>query len=609
MALPGDIRYIEKTGADGKKILVKQKYYKVIQNFGSSEYLRSYWFSLTGTVVDYTYYGGDEPILDYRLDDQILNAFFNVIDFKKYIEYYPDDKINLYGTSIITELNFNSYKGNIPQIPLQSKRQLIQPCYTFVQGNTNIQGAGGAGFYTPLNRYYDVTGSGTPGSPYTIQGYNSIIGYNITQGWAEQSGKPNQNKTDANPTAPEALDKDWTPEEVIEKQKDLQIWVDNNLLPPIFGPTNSVYFPSNLGDTNSFTGEDRNPIITGYPIPAGQLAEDKLSEQYDLVYPISKDYLLITGKKDEVYSINCVLPITKKQSCRFEVFQDNVESIQNESVGDSLPYTEYRSTLPDGCELVDKTFKPGFKVNQIVSLRFIEQQDAEDTSLLNEQKFNQYTMIGIITQVNIHESAPNSFIASNITIKLLNDNGLTKDKYFNAKVVVLTQAPSNYIQNKTYCIKRYYKKDLGIGPRLGGSIMIASNNETEGDNTNNGIYKYTGVLKDEEKLNKPYLNVNFNSIFTLYTDNWSDSEDKLVFTHSFSQSDLSGKFEFISGNKSAGLDTCLSKQFIPKFNSYLIKNLDEHDYEFYVKMRPRIYRTRLFYESTDNVNLIFGSYS
>jgi hypothetical protein len=222
-------------------------------------------------------------------------------------------------------------------------------------------------------------------------------------------------------------------------------------------------------------------------------------------------------------------------------------------------------------------------------------------------------MSGIITSLSLADKPELGAkeIKSLIVIKLLKDYGLNKDTYFNARVVIDTTQSNNFIQNKTYCINRYYKKNLGIGPRLGGSLMQCNSNKVEGPPIeSNKTFMFISVLKDEEKLNKPYENVNYSGLFANHQDVYGTIQDLVTFNHEFSKSDLPGQFKDLG--EFGGYRLPYSKKYIEGYYSYLIKNLDEHDYEYYQKLKLSVnlnnYGVYNFSESNDNVDLTFGSY-
>lgn len=565
----GTIRYVNYTGADEKTYTKKQKYYWLklsITNDGTwsgfASIYKETWVTGSARNPPYTYYTKDYSNkfkLDYLPDASIKLTDTSFLAYVKENTFYADYYTFVEIDKIVNNLYDNSYQNEGIQEAIDELPEGQQ-----FNGNVEVEFA---------------------------------VGEKYVFGWAELTKKSDAELTESPPSA---LDKDWTLEEVEEKIKDLQLWSDNNLLPPIFGPTNCVYFPSDLGNTEPDKPGDQNPVIKSYPIRGfiSQLSGQNY-EFYGMDYPISNSFQQIKCQKDETFTINCNFPfITTRE--RFDLIQDN--------------YTFESDEGPAGSAPSNKTyFTPqSFKQNQIVEIRFIEQQDAEDTKLIRQQKFNQYKMQAIITQVNLptekSETTENIFKKYSITFKFLNDLGLTEEQYFNAKVVLTGQPVTNYEQNETYCIKRYYKKDLGVGPRLGGSVMLSNNNATDGEYKFNGLYTFSTVLKDDERLNKPYENTSLIGNYRLLVE--GSGVTHYVLSRSFTKDDLGGKFESLSGDYGQ-LVQYEDKQYLENYPSYLIKNLDEHDYEYYQNLKKASPLGGLynFRESNENADITFGSYS
>jgi hypothetical protein len=330
---------------------------------------------------------------------------------------------------------------------------------------------------------------------------------------------------------------------------------------------------------------------------------------------MTEEFINIKGNKNDTFVFNTFLPQFGINSCRFPIIQDYM-SFQGD-FGEITPIDPF----PNACEGIDLKLPDQYKVNQIVGLRFIEPEAAGNFDLIKEQKFNKYIMSGIITNINIPETTETK---GQITIKLLQDYGLNKDSYFNARVVIMTNQSNNFIQNKSYSIQRYYKKDLGIGPRLGGSFIQTLSNKTTGtyndaterDNT----YLFTSVLKDEERLNKPYKNIKFKGDISNHVDFYGTQQEVKSINHEFTELDFGGQFTKL-GDWGYFYNSPLSKKFIPEFRTYLIKNLDEHSYDYYQELKAatgigklldNLYNYNSFFyvfcESYENPKIKFGSY-
>ena len=570
----GTIRYINYTGEDGKIYTKKQKYYWLklsIQNDRTwSDFASIYketWVTGVGGFPHPPYYS---YIKDYSSK------------FK--LDYLPDASIKLKDTTFLNYVKENTFDGNY---------------YTFVEIDKRVNN-----LYNDSNED-EGFGDYIDGVPDGVQfnARNSVyfaVGESYVFGWAELIKKSDSEQTAAD--APKALDNDWTLEQVEEKIKDLQLWSDNNLLPPIFGPTNCVYFPSDLGSTKPDKPNDTNPIIKSCPFRGNiGIQPGDSYEYYGMDYPVSSLFQQIKCQKDEWFTINCNFPYLNTQE-RFDLIQDDYlyETTDDNSIAAGPPRNKTYLTFQS------------FKVNQIVEIRFI-QPDAVGQGLTNELLFNKYKMQAIITQSDVPIDTNEDLNAwtkkYSISFKFINDLGLKPDEYFNAKVVVIGFPVRNYLQNETYCIKRYYNKVLGLGPRLGGSVMLSHSNSTEGDYNPSGLYLFSTVLKDEEKLNKPYENVIFKGSYQKLVE----GQDFSIYdiTHNFSKEDLSGKFVSIgSYNPFTQLKEIKDKKYIYRYQSYLIKNLDNHTYEYYQELNKSSNLEALFNfrESNENANLTFGSY-
>jgi len=580
MPNPGDIKYIEKK-INGKTIFEKQKYYKVQLDSGPFDANKPSYIASVYGIKDVT-------ARDYY--DEVKKLSFNVLSI------LPDTNIDLSNINKI-----NSY------VKINSKYAE----YKFIDYKTNIDTIRDETYYDIFYLIGEVLDTMLEG-----QQYNFIYEKSATTGVFEIEGWASYNKKEKDESAipPSALDKDWTIDEVIDKQQDLQYWADNNLLPPIFGPTNCVYFPSNLGNTKPDdlgVNEGRNPIIKKYPVLEGylELPRNNTYKYYEMKYPITDKFIQIKGKKDDVFSFNCIFPNINDKSCRFSVIQDD-QIVFGDYINGAGVLTPGSITakdpFPNACDDKNMEKVDIYKVNQFVELRFIEQTEAENPTLFKEQKFNKYIMQGLITSVNINY---NQYGKSQISVKLIQDYGLNEENYYNAKIVITGTSHSNFVQNETFSIQRYYKKDLGIGPRLGGSIMQTDCNNSSGNYlSSNNLFIYTSVLKDLESLNKPYLNISYSGDFGVHVDVFNLTQETLNLSYDFSDADLSGQFKKV-GNIINGVSEQLSKQYLP-YNSYLIKNLDEHDYEYYqqLKKASRIKGLYIFRESNENADLTFGSY-
>jgi len=559
----GTIRYVNYTGQDGKTYTKKQKYYWLKLSiasdgtYGIYSIYKEYW--ATGV--------GGYPYDHYDYIKDFSNKFK--------LDYLPDSSIKLQTTGFLNYVKENTFEGdyyNLVEIDKQSS-SLFDDYGGIDSVNDYIE-------QIPNDQQYDFK-------------YRSdfALGESFVFGWAELNKKTDLEQTDA----PGALDNDWTLEQAEEKIKDLQLWSDNNLLPPIFGPTNCVYFPSNLGNTKSDKPQDTNPIIKAHPFRGSiRIQSGNTYEYYGMDYPVSSEFQQIKCQKDETFTINCNFPSVDTGS-RFDVIQDTYElSSSNQNLNPSTlilkPYLTFQS----------------FKVNQIIEIRFI-QPDAIGTGVTKELLFNKYKMKAIITKSDV----PTDTIEDNeawtkkysITFKFINDLGLNKDEYFNAKVIATGLPVKNYVQNETYCIQRYYNKILGLGPRLGGSVIIASQSSFDSEPTKENLYTLFTVLKDEEKLNKPYENISISMNYNLYPA-FTSLVSNYDLIYKFSKQDLPGKFIQIAGNLSDKED----KQYIDNYRSYLIKNLDEHTYEEYRNLKGYTSGLAIFRESNENADLTFGSY-
>jgi hypothetical protein len=548
---PGTIRYLTNIGKDGKIYRLKQKYYQVRLEvpWKTPEH---YWAYQT----DY-YYNLVTGL--YGSSDYLSEKIFT---YPGIIDYFPDKSIDIEKTGFYNFVKKPKLSGNFYKFSDGYYQIIDYNPYPRSNVSTN----------TFFEQDYQSEPPDDPppdGTPYRyVNEWSKAGGFKWVVGWANYHSKEN---TDLDTTPPGALDHDWTLDEVKSKQEDIQFWSDNYLLPPIFGLTNCVYFPSNLGDTKS---EDfssaRNPIIKSYPLSNGTI----YNNDYDLDFIMTSEFINIKGKKNDIITFNSYFPDFGLNECRFPVIQDFMSFIGDE--GETKPPNPF----PDACDGIDLKLPKQYKINQIVSLRFIEPEAAENLNLIKEQKFNKYNMIGIITAITTPYKPD---LRGSITVKLLKDYGLNEKTYFNARVCIIGNQSNNFIQNKTFCIQRYYKKDLGIGPRLGGSLIPTKSNQTSGEYKDSGKnYMYISLLKDEEKINKPYENISYFGEFATNHDVFGslEKEIKLEFSYDFSKTDLPGKF--VDGIESTELP--YSKKFIINYQSYLIKNLDEHSYEYYLSL-------------------------
>jgi len=541
-AAPGTIRYIDQ--GVGKPLL-KQKYYALKVSYG-----------------DYGYFG-DYPYVYF------VNTIKYLVDFKSYDQYVPDTIVQFLPDSAV----------NIDDLEIVSPRVL--------NNRTSINW-----FFTGPeieSTYYEQCF-------WTDDSESDEICYragNITfAGWASYKKDEKEEKIqDAAP--PTAIDSDYTLKNVEDKQEEITQWVNNNLLPPIFGQSNCVYFPSNL-DGYKLENYEKNPwgIISQYPV-------NGLSIQSESEY-------LITGIKDSVYTISCLIPfyIVGDETDRFPMRIDDDtlyikedENYYSDAEVPVAPDKPKKKQIPD-------TF---YKIGVCFNARFLN-KDAKGYYTLDSG----YSVNCIITGVSIPD---NPEVKGNVTFKFLTDLNLTKDQYFSAAIVFNSQKYTNYVQNKTFSIKPYYDKSLGVGPRLGGSIMGAMSNDTSGNknvDTPVGIrYYYVSVLKDNPKVNIPYKNgITFEGYFS---KQFVSLNDEYNLTHTFQASDESGQFKKLEYpgveqyyNRPA-INDLLTAQYYPDYKTYLIKNLDEHDYEYYenLKRSAQLNELNVFLEKYENPNQSF----
>ena len=573
---PGTIRYIDYIGQDGKTYTKKQKYYWLKLNIpndgtwsGFASVYKEGW--ITG-IGGYPH----PPYFEYYKD--FSNKFT--------VYYLPDASIKLKDTTFGLYVKENTFKADYYEL----KDDIIY-YNNLYSGEYIAEDLGDAIDSVPDGQQFNFK---------YIWEY--AVGESYCFGWAELIKKSDSEETES--SAPSALDNDWTLEQVEEKIKDLQLWSDNNLLPPIFGPTNCVYFPSDLGSTKPDKPQDTNPIIKSHPFKGSIGIQNtdiyvingiNYNKYYDMDYPISFDFQQIKCQKDEEFTINCKFPFIYTYE-RFDVIQDTYlyESTDDDSPGGSPPPNKTYLTFES------------FKVNQIVEIRFI-QPDALGAGNTNSLLFNKYKMQAIITKSDVPtdtvENASQWTKKYSISFKFINDLGLKPDEYFSAKVVVTGFPVRNYVQNETYCIKRYYNKILGLGPRLGGSVIITNQSSFDSEpihQTNNILFT---ALKDEEKLNKPYEDVSISMNY--FNINYPYSLANYDLTHEFSEQDLPGQFIPLGGYLIDKED----KKYIERYRSYLIKNLDEHTYEEYRNLKLGAESGLVvFRESNENADLTFGSY-
>jgi len=563
----GTIRYVNYTGEDGKTYTKKQQYYWLKLSISNDKT----WNNFTSIYKETWVTGvGGYPHPPYY-------TYIKDFSDKFRVDCSPDSLVKFEETGFLSYIKDNTFEGDY---------------YTFVEIDKVVDNLYNNSYEDEgLSDYIDELPNGVQFN--ARESVDFAVGEKYVFGWTELTKK---NTINENSDAPGALDKDWTLEEAEEKIKDLQLWADNNLLPPIFGPTNCVYFPSNLGNTKPDKPNDINPIIKSYPFKGSIAITGNVYEYYGMDYPVSNIFQQIKCQKDEQFTINCGFPFIYTKE-RFDLIQDDYlyESTFDDSPGGSPPQNKTYVTFQE------------FKVNQIVEIRFI-QPDAIGKGLHRELLFNKYKMQAIITNCDVPTETTENTKAwtkkYSISFKFLNDLGLTKDEYFNAKVVVTDLPVRNYVQNETYCIKRYYNKILGLGPRLGGSVIITNQSSFDSD----GIPQQNNILftalKDEEKLNKPYENVSISMNYNILSYPYSLSNYDL--THIFSKNDLSG--QFVSIDESRLLDK-ENKQYIEIYRSYLIKNLDERTYEQYRNLKIGVTNGLvLFRESNENADLTFGSY-
>jgi len=567
-AVPGEIRYTKITGANGKITLKKEKYYYWVLSFGNLTY---------DTYLSYdSGYAGNEN------------------SYQTNILYYPGLTEQIYQFSPDRNADFSKINSHFFKKLINSKWVINLDSITILEDYTVEKD------YIQENDFGDFIDGLAPGTYFTwFNRSTTMKGYAVYDAWASYKEKE---ETEPKSAPPNALDKDWTLEEVKEKQDEIQQWVDNNLYPPIFGPTNCVYFPSNLGNLEPDKPGEQNPVIKSYPAKGSIFIQSgDTYEYYGMSYPVSSNFQIIKCQKDEQFTINCNFPFIITSE-RFEIIQDNY---LDETTDDSVIAVPPRNKSYYSPEL--------FKVNQIINIRFIEPEAAADSKLTRELKFNQYSMQAIILSIDLPDEKSETsdvFIKKySITFKFINDLGLTKDKYFNAKLVITGELVSNYVQNETFSIQRYYKKELGSGPRLGGSVMLSNSNLTEGDFKHNGLYLFTTVLKDEEKLNKPYLGIGLTGSYITFSSGSFSGISNYDLTHQFSEDDLKGKFKTI-GNQDTQIIQYEDKQYLSDYTSYVIKNLDEHTYEYYQNLKKSAspYYLFNFRESNENADLTFGSY-
>ena len=509
-------------------------------------------YTANGVILDEVWASGNAGYPPYNFYTKYNYKFLNKII------YQPSSDV--YVTGLPIPIFYSGKKGNKKYI-LNKPEYYINWFSEYTYENEDVG---------------DYIDSLNPGTFFQIWTESSrYLGYFVMGGWANYQTEENtpQNNTSQPPIA---LDKDWTLDEAKNKVKEMQDWADTNYLPPIFGLTNCVYFASNLGDTKpDDLGSIQNPIIKGYPATGSTIQyTDKTVEtlnMYGMNYPMSSDFQLIKGKKDDVIAITSLFPYFNNIYDRFEIESDNTAAESNDDFEDN------RQTFRKQSKKVKEYF-----LNQVVYLRFIPPDKAADETLQGNAKFNDYIVSAIITSVSLPKT-DTGLEKGSITVKILTDLNLSVKDYFNARVVLLgNEDCNNYVQNETYSIKRYYKKDLGIGPRLGGSIMFTGSNSEEGEydfRQLNGSYYFSSVLKDEERLNKPYKDVTVESRFNNITIN-----------HTFTKDDFTGVFNEtgLDFNPDAGIIYPIEipeKQYINLYPNYLIKNIDKRDYESYQNLK------------------------
>jgi hypothetical protein len=545
-AAPGTIRYIDQGVGKRPKA---EKYYALKVSYPKNPY--------DGPPPDYGY--------KYLTDFNFYNQFIPDI----IVQFLPDSSVNIDKLGIVSPRSFQGKTGFHWTLDNQTAK-ILETTYND-------------------DKYYLYSGEEEGAEIYYM------FGYKIYAGWAYYKKTDKEEKI-PDETAPGALDNDWTLEQVKDKQEEINQWVNANLLPPIFGQSNCVYFPSNL-DGYKLENYEKNPwgIISQYPVSGLRIQ--------------SESEYLITGIKDSVYTISTLIPFytVGDGNDRFPMRIDEDGLFSNE--GDDYDPDAEVPVIPDKPkkkEIPDSFYKQGVCFNA----KFFN-KDSKGNYTVDSG----YSVNCIITQVSIPD---NPEVKGNVTFKFLTDLNLTEDQYFSAAIVVNSQKYTNYVQNETYSIKPYYDKSLGVGPRLGGSIMGAMSNDTSGQNpdfsgrTDTTIYYYVSVLKDNPKVNIPYKDgITFEGYFAKYYL----SDEKYNLTHTFQASDARGQFIKLDYpgvenyfNQPA-INDLLTAQYYPDFKTYLIKNLDEHNYDYYqnLKRSAQLNQLNVFLEKYENPNLSFDS--
>lgn len=553
-AVPGTIRYTEIIGKNGKKTLKKEKYYYWQLSFGNLTYAKynEYRTGYAGNPDSYQDHTDWYPSLN-ELIYQILPD--RDVDFSKVNSHLFKKPIGI---------NWSIQPNDITTL-----EDYIVEDDPFIQEND-------------FEEYISTLQIGT----YFIWSIESqpIKGYGIYDCWAQYKHK---DEKQPDTQAPGALDFDYKPEDVIAKQDDIQLWSNQYLLPPIFGLTNCVYFPSNLDGYKEDTDKpelNQWGIISQYPIAGLKIITDSIYQ--------------ITGKKDQVYTIETTFNFFTKTN----KFPRKIDDITQEDIDNSYnpnKPTEPEKDKPKTEYIPDSFYKKDVCFN--AKIYYKEGEKSYDSG---------YAINCIIIEVNIPKTYD---VKGSITFKSLTELNLSKDDYFIGGFEIIPTY-NNFVQNETYNIKPYYRKDLGLGPRLGGSIMGAVTNDTSGEIKNYPIgqkFYYVSILKDNPKVNIPYKDgISFSGDFCKY--NLSTEEYNI--THTFQKNDEPGVFKNLNypgvdQDYFPGVNNLLYSKYYFGYQTYLIKNLDEHDYEYYdnLKKSAQLNSLNIFMETYDNPNLSFDS--
>ena len=214
----GTIRYIDQ--GVGKRP-IKEKYYVLRVDYG-----------------EYGYFGNYPNIyfvdtIKWLVDNEVYHQFIP----DSIVQFLPDSAVNIDGLGIVS-----------PRV---------------LSGRTSIKWFF-SGEEIESSYYEQCFFTGEPEEGEQICYRAGKITY---AGWASYDNQNEKEEKDEESSVPRALDKDYTEQDVTEKQQDIQIWSNDKLLPPIFGLKNCVYFPSDLASyTISNAEKDPWGIISQYPV-------------------------------------------------------------------------------------------------------------------------------------------------------------------------------------------------------------------------------------------------------------------------------------------------------------------------------------------------------